>query len=180
MTSEGKNISVRRATNADPRAIAQVHVNSWRAAYPGLIPERLLERLSVDRRERQWADTLAAGEDKPIVLVAESDDDQLVGFSTVAIPARDADEADDVAEIPAIYVAPEAWGHGVGHALIEASVNAMRDAGCREAILWAVAGNDRAAAFYVAEGWHDDGGRRPSQYFPDASEVVEVRFRRAL
>ena len=25
-----------------------------------------------------------------------------------------------------------------------------------------------------------DGERRPSQYFPDASEVVEVRFRRAL
>jgi GNAT superfamily N-acetyltransferase len=179
MTSGGKNVSVRRATDVDARAIAQVHVDSWRAAYPGLIPERFLERLSVDGRERQWGDTFAAGEDKPIVLVAESDD-QLVGFSTVAIPARDADENDDVAEIPAIYVAPGAWGCGVGRALIEASIDPMRHAGCREAILWAVAGNDRAAAFYVARGWHDDGGRRPSQYFPDASEVVEVRFRRAL
>jgi GNAT superfamily N-acetyltransferase len=122
---------------------------------------------------------LAPGEGKPIVLVAESSE-ELVGFSTVAIPARDAEEEDDVAEIPAIYVAPEAWARGVGRALIEASIGAMRDAGCREAILWAVAGNDRAAAFYAAQGWHDDGGRRPSQYFPDAGEVVEVRFRRAL
>jgi GNAT superfamily N-acetyltransferase len=179
MTSGGETVSVRRATNADARAIAQVHVDSWRAAYPGLIPERFLERLSVGRRERQWADTLAAGEDGPVVLVADSGD-RLVGFSTVAIPARDPDEEDDVAEIPAIYVAPQAWGRGVGRALIGASIDAMRDAGCREAILWAVAGNDRAAAFYVAGGWHDDGGRRPSQYFPDAGEVVEVRFRRAL
>jgi GNAT superfamily N-acetyltransferase len=179
MTSGSEDVSVRRATSADARAIAQAHVDSWRAAYPGLIPERFLERLSVDRRERQWADTLAAGEDEPIVLVAELGE-QLMGFSTVAIPARDAEEEDDVAEIPAIYVAPGAWGRGVGGALIEASIDAMRGAGCREAILWAVAGNDRAAAFYVAQGWHDDGGRRPSQYFPDAGEVVEVRFRRTL
>jgi hypothetical protein len=113
MTSGGETVSVRRATNADARAIAQVHVDSWRAAYPGLIPERFLERLSVGRRERQWADTLAAGEDGPVVLVADSGD-RLVGFSTVAIPARDPDEEDDVAEIPAIYVAPQAWGRGVG------------------------------------------------------------------
>ena len=170
---------MRSASNADARAIAQIHVDAWRAAYSGLIPDRFLKRLSVEGRERQWADTLSAGEGAPLVLVAESRG-RLVGFSTVAVPARDPGEDDDVGEIPAIYVAPGEWGHGVGRALIEASANAMREAGCREAILWAVAGNDRAAGFYVAQGWRDDDGRRPSQYFPDASEVVEVRFRRAL
>jgi GNAT superfamily N-acetyltransferase len=179
MTQEGNRVSVRVAGRSDARAIAQVHVDSWRAAYPGLIPDRFLARLSIEGRERQWTETLSEGEDQPLVLVAEWHG-ELVGFSTVAIPARDADEGDDVAEIPAIYASPDAWGHGVGQALMEASVAAMRDAGCCEAILWAVAGNDRAAKFYVAQGWHDDGGRRPSQYFPDASEVVEVRFRRAL
>jgi hypothetical protein len=29
-------------------------------------------------------------------------------------------------------------------------------------------------------GWHDDGGRRPSQYFPEEAQLEEVRFRRAL
>jgi GNAT superfamily N-acetyltransferase len=178
MTKDGEPVGVRPARLSDAGAIAQVHVDSWRAAYPGLIPHRFLERLSVEGRERQWTATLSR-EDKPLVLVAEWDD-ELVGFCTVAIPARDAEEGDDVAEIPAIYAAPRAWGRGVGHALLEASVAAMRDAGCREAILWAVAGNERAAAFYVAQGWNDDGGRRPSQYFPDATEVAEVRFRRAL
>jgi GNAT superfamily N-acetyltransferase len=179
MTKEGEPVSVRAATPSDARAIAQVHVDSWRAAYPGLIPDQFLKRLSVEGRERQWSDTLSGGEDKPLVLVAGWEG-ELVGFSTVSIPARDSNEGDDVAEIPAIYAAPRAWGRGVGHALMEASVAAMRHARCREAILWAVAGNERAAEFYVSEGWRDDGGRRPSQYFPDASEVVEVRFRRTL
>jgi GNAT superfamily N-acetyltransferase len=172
-------VSVRNARVDDARAIARVHVDAWRAAYPGLIPDRFLARLSVDEREHQWLASLSDDDASPLVLVAESGGD-LVGFSTVAIPARDAEEGEDVGEIPAIYVAPRAWGGGAGRALIDASVAAMRAAGCREAVLWAVAGNERAAAFYVAQGWHDDGGRRPSQYFPDAGEVVEVRFRRTL
>jgi GNAT superfamily N-acetyltransferase len=179
MTNNGENARVREATAEDAPAIAQAHVDSWQGAYPGLIPERFLDRISLEGRERQWRDTLSGGSGRPLVLVAEWSGD-LAGFSTVTIPSRDDDEPDDVAEIPAIYVRPSAWGTGVGRALMEASVAAMRGAGCREAILWAVAGNDRAAAFYVRQGWRDDGGRRPSQYFPDATEVVEVRFRRGL
>jgi GNAT superfamily N-acetyltransferase len=179
MTQRGKAVSVRVARRSDARAIADVHVGSWRAAYPGLIPDRFLAALSVEGREKQWRDVLGGGGDKPLVLVAESNG-ALRGFATVAVPARDDDEADDVGEIPAIYVDPEAWGSGIGRALIEAAATSMRSAGCREAILWAIAGNERAAAFYVAQGWHDDGGRRPSQYFPDAAELVEVRFRRTL
>jgi GNAT superfamily N-acetyltransferase len=172
-------VSVRRGRIEDARAIAEVHVDSWRAAYPGLIPDRFLARLSVDEREQRWRASLSDDDANPLVLVAASGGD-LVGFSTVAIPARDAEEAEDAAEIPAIYVAPGAWGAGAGRALIDASVAAMRAAGCREAVLWAVAGNERAASFYVAQGWHDDGGRRASQYFPEAGDVVEVRFRRTL
>jgi GNAT superfamily N-acetyltransferase len=179
MTNNSENVRVREATAEDAPAIAQAHVDSWQGAYPGLIPDRFLDRISLAGREHQWRHTLSGGTEGPLVLVVDSGD-ELAGFSTVAIPSRDHDEPDDVAEIPAIYVRPSAWGTGVGSALMDASVAAMRGAGCREAILWAVAGNERAAAFYSRQGWHDDGGRRPSQYFPDATEVVEVRFRRRL
>lgn len=179
MTNDSKAVSIRPADTSDAGAIAQVHVDSWQGAYPGLIPDRFLARISVKARERQWRETLSGRDAKPVVLVAESGGD-VIGFATVSVPSRDSEEADDIAEIPAIYVRPSAWGTGVGRALMDASLEAMRAAGCREAILWAVAGNDRAARFYAAQGWHDDGGRRPSQYFPDATDVVEVRFRRAL
>ena len=179
LTKDSMTVSVRRAGVPDARAIARVHVDSWQAAYPGLIPDEFLGQLSIEDRERQWTETLAKVGAGRLVLVAEARG-ATVGFSTIAIPARDAAEADDVAEIAAIYVHPDAWGGGAGSTLIRASVEEMRAAGCREAILWAVAGNERAADFYAKQGWRDDGGRRPSQYFPDATEVVEVRFRRAL
>jgi hypothetical protein len=45
---------IRKATPEDARAIAEVHVKSWRAAYRDLLPQDFLQGLSVDRREQQW------------------------------------------------------------------------------------------------------------------------------
>ena len=42
---------IRLATLADARAIAELHVASWRAAYVGILPPAYLEGLSVEERE---------------------------------------------------------------------------------------------------------------------------------
>lgn len=42
---------VRRATADDARAIAEVQVATWRAAYVHLFPAQVLESLSVDEHE---------------------------------------------------------------------------------------------------------------------------------
>jgi len=42
---------IRPATPEDARAIAEVHVASWRYAYRGLLPDDVLDRLSVEERE---------------------------------------------------------------------------------------------------------------------------------
>ncbi len=107
-------------------------------------------------------------------------DERLSGFVTLSIPTRDPDEPEDVGEIPALYTAPARWGDGLGQALMEAALGELRAAGCRSAMLWMLGGNARAARFYEREGWRDDGGRRPSQYFPERDQLVEVRFRREL
>jgi GNAT superfamily N-acetyltransferase len=74
-----------------------------------------------------------------------------------------------------LYVVPEAWGTGVAQRLMEAALDAMRERGATEAILWVVEGNDRARRFYEREGWALDGEVRASQLGPS-----EVRYRRAL
>ncbi len=172
-------VTVRPAVLEDARAIASVHVSSWRGAYPGLLPAELLDSLSLQERERQWRRWLEPGGERSRTLVAELGG-AVVGFSTLAIECRDADEPEGVGEIPALYVRPQSWGRGAGTALMDASVEAMRAGGCRQAILWMLEGNDRAAGFYAGQGWRADGGRRGSQYFADAGGLVEVRFRRAL
>jgi GNAT superfamily N-acetyltransferase len=177
-------VTVRRARTADAAELARVHVAAWLGAYRGLLPDEVLDRLSVERRTRQWREWLAPDGDRVPTLLAEIE--RPVGFASLAIPSHDADEPEGVGEIPALYVEPAAWGRGAGGALIEAAASELREAGCHEGILWMLEGNDRADGFYRRQGWRKDGGRRASQHYPDVDyakldqPLTEVRFRRSL
>jgi Acetyltransferase (GNAT) family len=105
-------VEVRRAVPEDAAPIADIHVRTWQVAYRGLMPDELLQGLSVTRREKVWRKALT-GEQGTAVFVAV-EDGVVRGFCAVSAPSRD-DEADDVAEIGAIYVEPDAWrGPGWG------------------------------------------------------------------
>jgi GNAT superfamily N-acetyltransferase len=177
-------LSVRRAPLDDARAIAAVHVASWRAAYRGLFPDRVLDGLSVDARERDWRGWLDEGGARQFTLLAERDG-RIVAFCTIEMPARADDEPEDVAAIPALYADPDTFGTGAGSALMDAAVEAMRDAGYREAFLWMLEGNRRAASFYERRGWRPDGTVRLADYpgisyAPGEERPMEVRYRRSL
>lgn len=172
-------MTVRAAAQADAREIAAVHIASWRGGYPGLMSQDLLDSLSLDERECQWRRWLAPGGERAQTLLADTPSGP-AGFSTLAVPSRDADEPAGCGEIHALYVDPDAWGTGAGSALMTASIEAMRAQGCDQAILWMLEGNERAARFYADRGWEADGGRRGSQYYPDTPELVELRYRREL
>jgi hypothetical protein len=43
-------ITIRRARPTDAASIGAVHVEAWRSAYPGILPDDFLARLSVPRQ----------------------------------------------------------------------------------------------------------------------------------
>ncbi|WP_285782789.1 GNAT family N-acetyltransferase [Microbispora sp. NBRC 16548] len=114
---------IRRAEPADAEAIAAVHVRSWQAAYPGLMPQAYLDGLTPAMRLPVWERLL--GESSPPrteVLVAEADG-SVAGFAALG-PDRDDDvDPASVAEISAIYLMPEVWGAGVGGRLMAAALD---------------------------------------------------------
>lgn len=65
-------------------------------------------------------------------------------------------------ELYAIYALPEAWGSGVGSALMTAALEALRANGFATASLWVLEDNPRARRFYEREGW-TRGGRREEE-----------------
>lgn len=148
-------VRIRPGTREDARAIAEVHVASWRDAYRGLLPDGFLDRLSVDEREAQRAE----GFDDPgspfSVLVAE-DAGSVVGFVAYG-PSRDDDATEETGEVPAIYVEPGVVGTGVGRALFAAATEGLRERGYRRATLWVLEANERARRFYEKAGWRWDG-----------------------
>lgn len=160
---------VRPAVVEDADRIALVHVRSWQAAYRGLLPQDLLDDLdgTVPRRAAWWADR--AGDAESVTLVGEFRG-SVMAFAHAG-PARDAGHTDH-AELYAVYALAEAWGTGVGHALHEAALARLRDAGFRDAVLWVLDGNERAIRFYERHGWRFDGSE---QHEPWGEVVLHER-----
>jgi RimJ/RimL family protein N-acetyltransferase len=158
--------TVRRATPADARDIADVKVETWRAAYVGVVPQALLDAMDIDEHTQQWEQWLSSASNA--VFVAEQDA-AVVGFVSVG----PCDDLHDVGELYAIYVRPAAWGGGAGPALIEAGVDWL-SARWPEAILWVARENPRARRFYERHGWVPDGERVDEVL---GTEVPELRYR---
>jgi L-amino acid N-acyltransferase YncA len=161
---------IRRATAADARGIAEVHVGSWRHAYRGLLPDGFLDRLSVDEREASWRE---AFRDRGAGVFVAEDAGRVIGFASFG-PSRDGDAGPEVGEIPAIYVDPTVVGAGVGRALLDAAIEAMREAGYRRATLWVLEANAHARRFYERAGWRWDG--TVSRHDFDCANEPVVRY----
>ena len=148
-------IAIRAATVRDARAIAEVHVASWRWAYRDTFPAAALDALDVDERARTWSERLGDGDPLTETLVAD-DDGAVVGFCGYG-PCREGDAPPGTAEVYAIYLREEAAGRGVGRALFTRANERLRALGYRRATLWVLETNERTRRFYEAAGWAADG-----------------------
>jgi ribosomal protein S18 acetylase RimI-like enzyme len=166
-------VAVRRAVPNDAAVIAAIHVQTSQAAYREILPDELLDRHSVESRERFWRETLSLAEPPP-VYVAELAN-TAVGFCAVEAPSRDEDAGASTAEIAAIYVLTRAWRNGVGSALMDAASADLCASGWRSVTLWVVAENQPALDFYAHLGFRADGAEADA-----GSGSTKVRLRASL
>ncbi len=165
--------TVRPAVAADGDAIGRVQVETWRAAYAGLMPDEAIASFDVEARQAMWREGLAR-EPRPdsATFVAELDG-EVVGFASVGA-CRD---EDGPGELYAIYLHPSCWNRGIGRTLLERAEQSLRASDFREALLWVLEGNDRGERFYRAAGWENDGWKLGE--FQGAT-VTELRYRKRL
>ena len=168
---------VRPAVLSDARGIAEVHVRSWQAAYRGLMPQDVLDALSIDDRADRWRSIIADPHPLTIgTLVAESDE-RIIGW--VSFGAGRDEGTDAEGEVYGIYSDPGFWSRGVGHALIVAAEAALIAAGNRTGFLWVLDGNERADGFYERHGWAADGStkldERPGMTLRENRRVRRLR-----
>jgi GNAT superfamily N-acetyltransferase len=168
---------IRDAVPEDARRIAEVHVSSWRVAYAGLLPDEALTALEVDDfhewRQRALSDRRIPGS---ATLVIE-EGGALRGFADIG-PAREMPEPEPRGEVYAIYLAPDAWGRGLGRALLEASERRLLKEGFSDAVLWVLESNQPTRRFYEACGWSSDGERKFAEVH--GIQVMEARYSRTL
>lgn len=164
---------VRLATLDDADALARVHVEGWRWGYRGVMPDALLDGLTVEARAARWGAILAAsGPDRPTWIARDA-----LGASGLASVGPARDEPPGVGELYALYVSERAAGRGDARALHARAIDALRASSTR-AILWVLERNPRARRFYEREGWRPDGARKPETF--GGIELIELRYALAL
>jgi len=162
-------LEIRIAKGGDATAIAHVHVESWRAAYQGLMPSEFLASLSVEDRIVFWERCLL---DTPPTTFVALDRGNVVGWASCG-PSRDDDGA-GTGELMAINIRPSHWRSGVGRQLFNVVKKEL--AAFPILTLWVVQGNARAIQFYSAMGCHPDGATKSIRIAN--FEVSELRMRR--
>lgn len=166
---------VRDPVPEDAETLGRLHVEAWQVAYRGMMSDEYLDGLSVEERTEMWRNGLAdPPRERRARFVAETDGGTVVGF-IVTGPA-DGEQDAALGEVYALNVAPDAWSHGAGRALLAAGVEALGQHGFDELVLWVHPDNRRARDFYELAGWTCDGTTRTQEVL--GIEVPEVRYRR--
>ncbi len=149
-------------------------MRSWQVGYRGLLPDQYLAGLRAEDRAGRYTFG-RAGSDQPTTVVA-LEQAVICGFATTG-PSR-SDDTYPAGELLALYVDPDRWELGVGRLLIAEARKRLSRQGFSGAILWVLAGNERAQRFYRADGWAPDGARRHATIWGVAAD--EIRYRRTL
>lgn len=150
--------ALRLARISDAPAIARVHVETWRSAYAGLVPDAYLIGMTESGRAQAWQRRLIEPDKNAATIVAEvmpRGVSQVAGFGDCG-PSRNPQVGCD-GEVYALYVASDWQGRGIGRALLLRCFSELARAGFDSAAVWVLSENP-SRFFYEAMG-----GRRVAE-----------------
>ncbi len=176
-------IEIRPLAAVDVDVVAELHVESWRVAYRGIVPDDLLdgEPFRASRFER-WRSRRFDDEPQGCATLVAELDGAVVGFADVGPERPQADGRErGWGEVYAFYLHPSAWGSGAAAPLMAACVQRLADAGFADAALWVFRDNARARAFYARTGWVHAADRAEHiiEFAPGVG-AAEVIYQRSL
>lgn len=166
MNNDLKNTIIRPAYPADAATIARIHVDTWRSTYAGMIPDKTLVGMSVERHQRQWTRQLLGRRGDEFTLVAQDARHGIVGFGSAGRSRGPAALGQGRGQGPGLYdgevftlyVQPDCQGAGIGRRLLKDLFEGLRKRGMNSAVIWVLAMNP-SRFFYEAMGGARAAGR---------------------
>lgn len=145
---------VRVASIEDAERIAGIHVACWQETYRGLLPDHLLDEMTVADRAEMWRGVFAAFDAGAFGQCAVLElDGEAVGFAGYCTQRDEVLRAQGFGgEITAVYVRRAYQGQGAGRLLMRWSAEQLIAAGVQGAALWALRENTLARRFYERLG----------------------------
>jgi GNAT superfamily N-acetyltransferase len=174
-------VDVRRPVLSDVDELARINIDTWRAAYTGIVPPARLDSMDIQVYRLRWIENVTAG--RPGVEFRVADVDGRLAAYAIAGPYRPQEDAEPepvtgLAELYAIYVDPPMQGRGAGTAVHDAVLRAQAVQGNAEAALWVLVDNVPSRRWYERRGWRADGAL--SSWSAGDRDLPELRMRRSL
>lgn len=145
--------TIRYANISDAKTLAEIHSRSWKVAYKGIVPDEVLENITVEKREKYFEKALINGWEEDAIIYK---DNKAVGLICIG-KSRDADKTDSCGEVWGIYLLPEYWNKGIGSELFNWGLNELKRKKYNEVTLWVLEKNINARKFYEKVGFKHDG-----------------------
>ena len=142
-------MKIRKAITEDAAEIANVHINSWREAYKGLLPQTFLDDRPLYFKNRYELWKRVTADQSHATYVAESDNSGVVGFIN-GYTARDKGY-EDFAEVYCIYLLQKFHGQKIGFRLLKIYFDALLEKGYKKGYLWVLKDNP-TIRFYESTG----------------------------
>ena len=145
-------MNIREAKLEDAKAIALVHVDSWRTTYQGLLPNNYIAQRSYQKRLKKWTRKLNSNPEQTrayFTYVAENATGEIVGFVDGGLLRSDS--IIYAGEIYALYILEAYQRRGLGKSLVRAIALRLSELGLTSITIWVLAGNP-AVNFYQTLG----------------------------
>ncbi len=172
---------MRPARAEDVAEIARIQIDTWRVAYPGILPAAVLESLTQAAAEPPWTAAVSTPPTPRHHVLVAQERHWLVGFTAFG-PADDLEqgdpEPDTTVTVGPLLVEPR-WGRrGHGSRLLAAAMDHARGDGMTRAIAWIPSSDAASLSFFRSAGWAADGYARELE--TGAGEIREIRLHVSL
>jgi len=161
---------LRKARLSDTQEIASIHVNSWKSAFEGLMPERYINSYTLEDRNFEWFKVLKSGSES--VIIAENKS-RLVGFISYS-----ESEDEDSLDLNKLYLCPSIYGKGVGYLLMKQMESEAKTAGIKLISLYVLDNNQSAINFYSKQGFEFGDGCESEEFEGEA--IIDLLMEKRL
>ncbi len=79
-------MKIRKAMEQDVSGIANVHINSWKTTYKGILPDQYLSSMNLEAKKKNWLRNLKMLHNA--TFVAENANGEIIGFAAGALNKR--------------------------------------------------------------------------------------------
>jgi ribosomal protein S18 acetylase RimI-like enzyme len=141
-------IEYRRPRLDEAEAMAALHVQCWREAYSGIVPQAILDGSDPKEMAPRWLDHIS---NVDRYVMAAFNNNEAVAFINQGAPVEKIfDEMDG--HIAALYVAQNYYRQGIGRNLLAMAARDWLDKGGHSICLGVLSENTRARKFYESVG----------------------------